>query len=358
MNIAIIPDQEGLLNNKLFEYTKERDNVLEKYYLLKAILENKKHIVETIDKFDYSSIDIIIFQNLYFAISYILKCVKVNPNIIIINNAVEPLLIDVLNKKEILKSNLFDYVLTWNDDLIDNIKYFEMRSFCYNKRQKSAVPYNNKKYLCVINYYKKSSGNGEIYSERERAIKYFCRDNKLDLYGVGWEKHHDDLIKQRYKGSVNSKLETMKHYKYSLAYENCNNEKGYISEKIFDSFSANCIPIFYGPDNVQEHIPENTFIDFRKFSSYNELEMFLDNIDEKRYNQYLNDIKIFMESNAFKKYTSQGFSDTIISLLENKTVLKGEKNLLRIKLFFVKTVICDLKLLWKLKLFILKVIIS
>ncbi len=43
------------------------------------------------------------------------------------------------------------------------------------------------------------------------------------------------------------------------------NKPGYITEKIWDSFKARSIPIYWGASNIEEYIPINTFIDFRKF---------------------------------------------------------------------------------------------
>ena len=40
---------------------------------------------------------------------------------------------------------------------------------------------------------------------------------------------------------------------------------GYITEKIFDSFAAWCVPVYWGASNVTDYIPEGCFIDRRKF---------------------------------------------------------------------------------------------
>lgn len=50
--------------------------------------------------------------------------------------------------------------------------------------------------------------------------------------------------------------------------------------RIFDCFFAGCIPIYWGADNVNAHIPEGCFIDKREFDSYEE---YIKNMSDKDY---------------------------------------------------------------------------
>ena len=58
---------------------------------------------------------------------------------------------------------------------------------------------------------------------------------------------------------------------FNFAVENTINTDGYISEKIFDAFFSGSIPIYSGPKNTSNYIPENTFININKYSSIEEL---------------------------------------------------------------------------------------
>ena len=58
---------------------------------------------------------------------------------------------------------------------------------------------------------------------------------------------------------IENKIEFLSSYKFSLAMENSKGD-GYISEKIFDSFRAGTIPIYYGDYLVDEFINPKTYI--------------------------------------------------------------------------------------------------
>ena len=356
MNIALIPSQRNWFDNQLFNLENGRDNILDRYILLKETLMSNNHEVQTIDKYDYADIDVIIFHGLTFALPELMKGIRSNPNVKIINDAREPVVVDSLNSKPILDSCLFDFVLTWNDNWIDDFKYIEDKSFCYNKMINSSIEYKDKKYLCLINYYKSSNVSGELYSERLNTIKHFGPRDKIDLFGYGWDKCPDSEIRNVYKGPVESKADTLKHYKFSIAYENCSDD-GYICEKIFDSFTAKSIPIFCGARNVKYHIPENTFIDLRDFDSYESLERFLDEIDEVTYNRYISNIITFMESDNFRKFTSRGFADAVSKAIARiSDSPPTEKKIERIRRGILQNVFQYPKLFWRSKRFTLRLL--
>ncbi|KAG9137051.1 hypothetical protein Leryth_019001 [Lithospermum erythrorhizon] len=50
------------------------------------------------------------------------------------------------------------------------------------------------------------------------------------------------------------KVETLKHYKFSLAFEN-SNEEDYVTEKFFQSLVAGSVPVVVGAPNIQEFAP-------------------------------------------------------------------------------------------------------
>lgn len=67
---------------------------------------------------------------------------------------------------------------------------------------------------------------------------------KIDSYG-GCHRNRD--------GNVN-KVEALKHYKFSLAFEN-SNEEDYVTEKFFQSLVAGTVPVVVGAPNIQEFAP-------------------------------------------------------------------------------------------------------
>ncbi|KAL4555767.1 hypothetical protein LXL04_038395 [Taraxacum kok-saghyz] len=80
---------------------------------------------------------------------------------------------------------------------------------------------------------------------RLQALEGLEKSNiKIDSYG-GCHRNRD--------GNVN-KVEALKKYKFSLAFEN-SNEEDYVTEKFFQSLVAGTVPIVVGPPNIQDFAP-------------------------------------------------------------------------------------------------------
>jgi alpha(1,3/1,4) fucosyltransferase len=336
VKISFIPFYNSQLNNYLFQKSNERDNNLEPYTKLKNYFESKNYTLNTVDITPIKDADYIIFFDLN--LKYILQAYfsgKLHKSIYV---PFEPPVVSYLHKSENLKwiSNLFGRVLTWQDDLVDNKKFFKFhppmsaQSFKYEN-----IDFKDKNYITTIVGYKKSNKKNELYSKRIEAIRYF--ENKysdFDFFGVGWSKNEY----KSYKGKVASKYEILKNYKFAICYENESDIKGLISEKIFDCFYARTIPIFWGASNVAEYFPKETFIDKREFKTYRTLDSYISNMSEDDYNYRILAIETYLLSDEFKKFSSDSFSRTIYDHLINEK--KKEKNSFYqyyFRLFFIKS---------------------
>lgn len=72
--------------------------------------------------------------------------------------------------------------------------------------------------------------------------------NILDVKLAGkWRNNTNDLW-EKYD---NNKFEYMKTFKFNICAENDNTE-AYVTEKIFDAFMSDCIPLYYGSNNNPE----------------------------------------------------------------------------------------------------------
>ena len=60
-----------------------------------------------------------------------------------------------------------------------------------------------------------------------------------------------------------------------------------------------------GPPNINKYIPKNCFININDFNSYEELYTHLIRMDESRYLIYIKNIKMFLLSSKYKKFTSK-----------------------------------------------------
>ncbi len=226
----------------------------------------------------------------------------------------------------------FKKIFTWNDNFIDNKKYFKIND---PNKIPDKVEFNlkNKKKLCaMIAGHKFKKHPLELYTERLKAIRWFEQNHPedFDLYGIGWDKYTfrgmlrilnrfdvlRKIIKPRYpsyKGSIESKNEIYKKYKFAICYENTRDIPGYITEKIFDCFFAGCVPVYWGEPNITNRIPANTFIDRKNFKSYEELYSYLKNISDKEYISYLDAIKDFIQSDKIYPFSAECFAETLIN---------------------------------------------
>ncbi len=108
--------------------------------------------------------------------------------------------------------------------------------------------------------------------------------------------------------------------------------------------------IYYGAPNVSDYIPENCFINFSQFSSYEELYRFLINMTESEYQHYLDAVKEFIKTPKYYEFTSKRFAEVILEQIQslmkapspNRTLLGFKWTLLKIVLrhpfFFIKNI--------------------
>jgi hypothetical protein len=105
-------------------------------------------------------------------------------------------------------------------------KFFNNVSF--NKAKKLSFCVSDKK------------GNQMYDFRRELVFKILESDLDCDIYGSGWE-----ISDSRYKGNPADKAEALLDYEYSLSVENAIYD-GYVSEKLFDCFLCNTVPVYFG----------------------------------------------------------------------------------------------------------------
>jgi len=225
----------------------------------------------------------------------------------------------------------FDKILTWKKDLIDNNKYFYISSTRFVKKDIEVKNFNDRKLCVLVNSNLSSNIKGELYSKRLEFIKWFEKNalNDFDLYGFAWDKWNlkirDRTIfstklfapkRLSYKGIADDKLKVMSRYKFSICFENTNIVKDYISEKIFDSFFAKSVPIYWGAPNIEEYIPKNCFIDFRDFKSFEECYNYIKNMNEKEYLEYISNIENFLNSEKINPFLLNSWVENLKKVIK------------------------------------------
>ena len=217
------------------------------------------------------------------------------------------------------KKDFFDScekVFTWDDRIVDNEKF--IKSNFTTNLQDAVMPtleqYHTRKLLCMMNTYKNSSHPHNLYGQRIKAIRFFTAQapKDFDLWGRNWQGHNFST----YKGATNDKLKTLANYRFCLAYENCSDAYGYISEKMTDCFMVGVVPVYWGAPNVRDHIPPECFVDTKDFKSYEELYEYLVNMPSYEYVKYINAIRKFITSSDAEQFYNAHFVDTLLQHME------------------------------------------
>jgi hypothetical protein len=238
---------------------------------------------------------------------------------------------------DISNHKYFKKIYTWNDAIIDNKKYFKI-NFAHLFPAGINKDLIKKKKLCtLIAGRKRAKHLCELYSKRLEAIRWFERNHPedFDLYGVSWDGYklisrkwsrklndavpflakHLPLRFPSYRGQVDKKRPVLERYRFSMCYENARDIPGYITEKIFDCFFAGCVPVYWGANNVADHIPKECFIDKRDFKGYEELYHYMKNMSDREYLRYLDSIESFLKSEKGYKFSSDYFVKTVTEAL-------------------------------------------
>ena len=200
------------------------------------------------------------------------------------------------------------------------------------KRKLDPVPFSQKKLCTLIAGAKLSLERDELYSERIKWINWFTAHHPtdFDFYGTGWNKlvmigplflrifnkipGFFNIFRPKltnYKGVADDKYAILNKYKFSICFENVKNINGNLSEKIFDCFFSNNIPIYWGALDILKYVPKDCFIDPNNFDSMADLHLYMNKMSESQYNQYLFAAREFLNSARFNEHSLKQFADAI-----------------------------------------------
>jgi hypothetical protein len=192
-------------------------------------------------------------------------------------------------------------------------------------------------FSCLINANKafKEVLPSDLYLERINTIRWYEKQapDKFNLYGLGWEKSTPAFtlsgkfsrvasrLQTRlfgippfpsFRGELSDKSTVLRRARFSYCYENSRDLSNYITEKIFDSLVNGCVPIYWGADNVLDHIPSDCFIDRREFNDTTQVHQFLLSIGVTGFAQYQHNIRKFLQTDRARKFSSERFAMQVV----------------------------------------------
>jgi len=331
-------------NNGIFDpakYHQYGDNLEYPFILLKRTLKEKGIEINTLDMHPLDEFDSVLFHN-YPLRKYIpagaipeeLRKAGKKSFLILAENDMK-----VPENWKTENHIFFDKVFTWSDMLINDKKYIKLM-LPVKIPELKEIDLSKKDKLCALIAQNQSvEYPQELYSERIKAIRWFERyhPGDFDLYGfAGWDS---DFIKRlsvssitkllclfkpirrmldkdyysSYKGPAVSKNEVLSRHKFAICYENARDMPGYITEKIFDCFFAGTIPIYWGAPNIKDFVPENAFIDKRKYPTYELLYEYITKMPNSEYLDYIENIQKFVSGDKIKLFSAEHFANTLLN---------------------------------------------
>ena len=168
----------------------------------------------------------------------------------------------------------------------------------------------------------------ELLSFRRKIARIADRNfsGTLEIFGRGWngEKmawYHKLKKPLPYSSWVTSgdgfiKTQKLSSYKFCIATENIYNSVGYISEKLFDCLRSSTVPIYLGESSIGHYVPKSCFVDIRDFSSVDELLKYCVAMPENKWYEYIEAGKYFLNSQGYKSFSPQAFSETVYEAIK------------------------------------------
>ncbi len=234
----------------------------------------------------------------------------------------------------------FRRIFTWDPHLVDGDRYVKT---CIAQNPTPALNFENAcrdRLLALITSKRASGVAGELYSRRQQAIEFYEHNHPGDfgLYGRGWDRdvfrgllrplnilnlfpfRLPFALQKRYRvycGPAASKLATLGRYRFSICFENCATADGYITEKLFDSLYAGCIPVYLGAPDITRYVPSDCFVDMRQFASFADLHRFISTMSESDRLQYQHAIRRFLGSDAYHEFSPSRFAERLLHEIAN-----------------------------------------
>ena len=241
----------------------------------------------------------------------------------------EPPAVCPQNSNRALHKN-FKIVFTWDNSLVDGVKYIRALlpvSAVFPKVER--VPFSARKLLTDISGNKYSGHEKELYSARRDVIQFFERNypHDFDLYGTGWNNPWEGGLWSRfgnanidrhhycsYRGTVSNKSEILPKYRFIICYEN-SEQPDLITNRIFDVFRCNSVPIYWGAPNIADYVDKEALIDRHDFDSNEDLGKYISSLRETEFEKILKAGQDYLNSDRFKPFLSNSWVDLIVDAL-------------------------------------------
>ncbi len=151
------------------------------------------------------------------------------------------------------------------------------RTVAYDALEKVALPQSmaHRKF-CNFVYFNTNSGEGSKL--RQDFCQELMRYKHVDCPGKSLNNMQNAIV-PRFQNWEEGKLQFIKEYKFSIAFENCS-KIGYVTEKIMQPLAVHSVPIYWGDPEISREFNPKAFVnchDFANFAQAIEYIKYLDN---------------------------------------------------------------------------------
>jgi hypothetical protein len=159
------------------------------------------------------------------------------------------------------------------------MNYFRLKRDYYFNHPDLQIPFSKKKFALMIN----RSGLNQKITSLSNVLNSIGQVDNIHLYAY-------DIKKKSCYNSIEL-LKVLNQYKFIICFENSYINDGYITEKIFNCFFSNSIPLYSGSERIHDYFNSDSFINIDDSYDYMSIIKEL-NKNEQLYNQYISNKKI------------------------------------------------------------------
>lgn len=131
-------------------------------------------------------------------------------------------------------------------------------------------------------YYSKNKYT--ILPKRYEIIKWGHTNRALKVWGKGFDEISEGNTRDN---RSEEKAKVLAHYDFNLALENTEFPH-YVTEKIWESIINGCLPIYWSNCTIYGDFPQDSFIDYRKFSGPEDLFAYIKNMTVEEFRDRMN----------------------------------------------------------------------
>ena len=184
------------------------------------------------------------------------------------------------------------------DVFVNNITYQKGRFLGATKLERLQPDFRlgDRKVAALMSYYNAGlhsslyieGQNIDLVRKRSQIGIYGHQHGLMDIYGRGWPEgiSRED---SRSGAWTERKSTLLEPYRFNLCFENTVYPQ-YITEKIWDSIEAHCLPIYYGGlgSTIYELFEPNSFMDYAQYESPEALFASIQQMDDGEYRTRMN----------------------------------------------------------------------